>query len=89
MKRLPDCEKNKVPEGWGWDVISYWKAGDVWMLNLGAGQQGNLSQHDVVEHEDGTITVSPSILLEGTHHRHGYLRRGIWEPCSDDRPPAG
>jgi hypothetical protein len=38
------------------------------------------SVHQVVEHEDGTITVSPSIL----HHRglpdeyHGYLRRGVW-----------
>lgn len=41
---------------------------------------GNLSKHDVIEHEDGTITVSPSILI--TKHDgqqwHGFLERGIW-----------
>lgn len=41
---------------------------------------GNLSKHDVVEHEDGTITVSPSILITGHHGRqwHGFLERGVW-----------
>lgn len=42
----------------------------------------NLSKHEVVEHADGTITVSPSILV--TSHRgqwHGYLRAGEWEEC--------
>lgn len=42
---------------------------------------GNLSAHDVQEHDDGTITVSPSILVEDLHGHswHGYLRAGIWE----------
>lgn len=41
---------------------------------------GNLSNHDVVEHEDGTITVSPSILCTGHNGKqwHGYLERGVW-----------
>jgi hypothetical protein len=43
---------------------------------------GNLSGHDVREHEDGTLTVSPSILVsEGRADRevwHGFLERGIW-----------
>ena len=46
---------------------------------------GSLSQHEVVEHEDGTITVSPSILIEyswGDPPRHiswhGFLERGVW-----------
>ncbi len=41
---------------------------------------GMLSDHDVTEHPDGTITVSPSILVEGDHGKtwHGYLERGIW-----------
>lgn len=39
--------------------------------------------HSVVEHEDGTISVSPSILvLEGNDDRvwcyHGYLLFGEW-----------
>jgi hypothetical protein len=54
------------------------------------GMAGSLAKHDVVEHEDGTITVSPSILIrwvgvengaEVTKEWHGYLRRGVWEPC--------
>jgi hypothetical protein len=47
---------------------------------------GSLEAHDVVEHEDGTITVSPSILIEypwGDPPRqfrwHGHLERGIWK----------
>lgn len=41
---------------------------------------GNLSAHTVVEHEDKTITVSPSILITGVNGKqwHGYLERGIW-----------
>ena len=41
---------------------------------------GNLSKHQITEHEDGTITVFPSILVYGHHDKtwHGYLERGIW-----------
>lgn len=42
---------------------------------------GNLSKHEVVEHEDGTITVSPSILIRSPHKGtewHGFLEKGIW-----------
>lgn len=43
---------------------------------------GNLAAHTVVEHEDGTITVSPSILIR-THlgSWHGFLERGVWREC--------
>lgn len=42
----------------------------------------NLSAHEVVEHDDGTITVSPSILVTGTIGQwHGYLRKGEYEEC--------
>lgn len=40
-----------------------------------------LGDHDVTEHEDGTITVFPSILMEshgGKKQWHGYLERGMW-----------
>lgn len=44
---------------------------------------GDLSKHTVEEHENGTITVSPSIMI--TTHRndcevkwHGWLERGVW-----------
>jgi len=43
----------------------------------------NLAAHQVVEHEDGAITVSPSILTCGHHNGqriswHGYLEHGTW-----------
>lgn len=52
----------------------------VWMCRTPNGRGGNLSGHDVVEHEDGTITVSPSILVstERGAEWHGFLERGIW-----------
>lgn len=41
---------------------------------------GNLGDHDVTEHDDGTITVSPSILIKQWNGKqwHGYLERGVW-----------
>lgn len=42
----------------------------------------NLKNHDVTENEDGTITVSPSILVTGHDGEwHGYLENGIWREC--------
>jgi hypothetical protein len=43
----------------------------------------NMTNHSVVEHEDGTITVSPSILCDGGMNGrwHGYLERGVWREC--------
>lgn len=43
---------------------------------------GRLTNHEVTEHEDGTITVRPSILLGPAaprKKRHGYLTRGVWK----------
>jgi len=45
---------------------------------------GSLKDHQVTEHEDGTITVSLSLLLEPTVKLkgwHGYLERGVWREC--------
>lgn len=39
----------------------------------------NLTRHHVEEHDDGTITVEPSILVDRDGERwHGYLKRGAW-----------
>lgn len=44
-----------------------------------------LARHGVVEHEDGTITVSPSILVQQPNATpptwHGFLERGVWREC--------
>lgn len=52
----------------------------TWMVLTPNGHLGNLANHDVVEHEDGTITVSPSILVSDHTGElfHGWLERGEW-----------
>jgi hypothetical protein len=40
----------------------------------------NLTAHNIVEHDDKTITVDPSILCSLNELQwHGYLKRGVWE----------
>jgi hypothetical protein len=52
----------------------------TWYACTPNGMLGNLANHEVTEHEDGTITVSPSILVTGWDGQewHGYLERGVW-----------
>ncbi len=53
-----------------------------WMVQAPSGFVGCLSGHDVTEHENGTISVSPSILIYSPGgaetNYHGYLERGVW-----------
>jgi hypothetical protein len=57
----------------------------TWYACTPGGDMGNLAAHQVTEHEDGTITASPSILVttggpDGLERTlwHGYLERGVW-----------
>jgi len=63
--------------------ICYWKYDTIWMMHIPNFGLGNLAGHRVEEHEDGTISVQPSIKIwDGTPTvYHGYLTRGIWEDC--------
>ncbi len=48
------------------------------------GHLAGLSAHTVTEHEDKSITVSPSILVGNNENRnlwHGYLVAGVWREC--------
>jgi hypothetical protein len=50
------------------------------------GHSCNLQAHQITEHEDGTITVAPSISISYSRDRgktyvelwHGYLEKGVW-----------
>lgn len=56
----------------------------TWFACAPNGLLANLHNHQVTEHEDGTITVSPSILVSdgrGGHRWHGYLEQGVWREC--------
>lgn len=57
----------------------------AWQVTCPNGRGGCLLTHKVVEHEDGTITVTPSILIHPKEYDgrklpgwHGYLERGVW-----------
>lgn len=54
----------------------------VLMVVAPNGLMGDCSRHDVTEHEDGTVTVSPSIFAQGgpgmANEWHGWLERGVW-----------
>jgi len=65
------------PGDYGKDIHGVWHCRPPWKHAAGC-----LGNHKVVEHEDGTITVSPSILIK-THlgNWHGYLEQGIWREC--------
>lgn len=47
----------------------------------------NLKKHTIVEHPDGTITVTPSILItypikgKPALTWHGFLTEGVWKEC--------
>lgn len=65
----------------------WWPKAGGWYACTPNGHHANLGRHSVVEHEDGTITVSPSILVSEGYRGvqrevwHGYLERGVWRAC--------
>lgn len=81
----------RVP-GFDWHL---WSPGDYgysiedecWIAITPNDHAGNLGGHKVVEHEDGTITVSPSIAVYTSRDGkplevyHGYLEHGVWRPA--------
>lgn len=81
--RLPDGEIAHYP----FQAGTYGRApvssgGWTWYACTPNGHLANLGAHELVEHEDGTITVSPSILIhggrDGAEAWHGWLERGVW-----------
>jgi hypothetical protein len=67
--------------------FAYWTETGGWYLNLPGRGVATLRKHEVTEHEDGTITASPSIKTWGHDENgnevvmHGYLERGVWRDC--------
>lgn len=55
--------------------------GPCWYICDPFGQHGALRRHDVTEHDDGTITVTPSIEVPTEGGWHGHLERGVWTPA--------
>lgn len=79
-----NADGTPLPADWAWRThYPYW---------IGCAPNGHacaLGAHKVEEHEDGTITVSPSILISRGGPKsagnkpyeelfHGFLERGVW-----------
>jgi hypothetical protein len=68
--------------------ICYWCDEDQeWWVYLPGCGAGILRDHEVIEDEDGAISVTPSIRMRGHNNgtpteRHGYLTAGIWMDCA-------
>lgn len=87
-RRVPDDTKP-----WEYEPGDYGLWNGQWMVAVPSGQPGGgrIGLHEVTEHDDGTITVSPSILVHpspnaesptpGYEGWHGYLERGVWREC--------
>ena len=74
---MPGDYRRRLEEGF---VTDHW---DVCLPN-GIHTAISDKVHSVTEHPDGTITVSPSILLEAGDPKwtwHGYLEHGVWRSC--------
>ncbi len=70
--------------------VCYWRLDDgAWMLWLPDeriehfhGLLGRLKNHTVEEHEDWSITVTPSVLVSNRNvTKHGFLTHGVWSEC--------
>lgn len=61
-----------------------WCKPNAWFIRDPSGDIGSIylkkdgGNHDVEVHEDGTITVTPSILNNRGNKWHGFLRKGVW-----------
>lgn len=82
-KRFYPDEEHTFPNNPG----EYMKGnGGRWELCMPTGIHGAI--HDktwkITEHDDGTITVSPSIMVTchiEKYSWHGYLEKGVWREC--------
>jgi hypothetical protein len=69
---------------WGPGDYGYWIEGGHWVAITPNGHAANLGSHEVQEHDDGTITVSPSIAVRTSRDGkpvevfHGFLEAGVW-----------
>jgi hypothetical protein len=72
--RLADGQPAEIPA-----AGSYWLHGTTWYAITPNGMLASLANHTVEVHDDGTISVSPSIRCRSPLREwHGFLERGTW-----------
>lgn len=93
-RRLPDSPDGIIPPLEPGDYVKVrtnydWsdlKSGTwIWIVKSPTGVTCYLNdKHTFTEHEDGTLSVSPSIQMYGENMVpawHGYLVNGVWSEC--------
>lgn len=76
----------KVPED-----HRYYAMGIRWLISYGTCGAIREGTHTVEEHDDGAITVSPSLVMPYStagERWHGWLRRGVFEDGTWERKAA-
>ena len=69
------------------DKVCFWKHPEHgWYFYMPVCGVCSIAKHSITEHDDGTITASPSILVttknfEEEFQVHGYLEKGKWRDC--------
>ena len=91
--RLPDGTTPRDPCGYAWIPYSGWEHKPSFFLGEGEwhlidptggiGAAGRVTKakpaaHTWVEHEDGSVTFNPSLVMPSGWH--GFLERGVWRP---------
>lgn len=72
--------RRDIGEGELLEPLEYGLSQGKWRACAPNGMLANLDKHQVFEHKDKTITVSPSILVgNGEESWHGFLVKGEWE----------
>lgn len=71
-----------IPPGAYWQGAGHLSTA-IWYFRDPLGDLGSLANHKVTEHEDGTITVEPSILNVHGRGFHGWLKAGVWTEADD------
>jgi hypothetical protein len=78
-RRLADNADIREAEPGDYFFVDWTGRRELWFRDPN-GDAGRVTSHTVTEHEDGTVSVSPSIAPNEATTYHGYLTRGVWEP---------
>lgn len=78
-RRLPDNSDPRDAQPGDYFFVDWTGTRQLWFRDP-IGNPGRVTKHEVSEHDDGTITVTPSILDDDPGGYHGHLTRGVWTP---------
>lgn len=63
--------------------VAYLPDYKIWLMKAPNGDLGSNDGkgHKITEHEDGSLTVSTSLVFPNGQKWHGWLEAGVWREC--------